>query len=89
MKCLINDVEFKDLALPYSEILTHHVNEFNFIQGTMTSVNKAHTITVKLNSGTSKTIPFDILIIATGFSYSEPIKDSTSTTIEQRLKVMD
>jgi NADH dehydrogenase FAD-containing subunit len=73
------------ITISYSEIVEGNKNKFQFRQGTLTQLNKDNTIEISTPSGSKEVVPFDYLIIATGFSYEYYIKDESATGINERL----
>jgi NADH dehydrogenase FAD-containing subunit len=70
--------------VPYSTSREGHGNNFDYIQGELTTVNKDNTITIKAPNGSTKSVPYDYLVIATGFKYSTPYKNDANRQLKDR-----
>jgi NADH dehydrogenase FAD-containing subunit len=83
-RVLIKQHNYDEISIKYEDYRKAHNNVFDFIQGTLTTVNKDDSITLTKADGSTQNIPYDVLIIATGFAYNEPIKSSQLTTDERK-----
>jgi NADH dehydrogenase FAD-containing subunit len=72
------------LLFSYDSIQTSHEDKFTFIQGTLVNVNNDDSIEVKYKDGEISRMEYDFLILCTGFSYEQPIKDESALTINDR-----
>ena len=51
MKYLVDDNEFDQFTVPFSELEKGYHGQFKFIQGTLTTVNTDNSITIKKHNG--------------------------------------
>ena len=83
-RLLIKTNDFDQISVAYEDIRKAHNNVFDFVQGALTTVNTDDTITITKEDGSTQQIPYDILIISTGFSYNDPIKSDHLKAEERR-----
>lgn len=85
------DQGWKDkITCTYAESEQGYAGKFKFVQGTLLNVNgDGKTIEVQLASKRKANLPYDVLIIATGFKYESPVKSEGVLTITDRKAKLD
>lgn len=86
------DETWKDkITTTFADSVSGYKDKFRFVQGTIQNVNgDGKTIDVELAAGKRKvSLPYDVLIIATGFLYDAPIKQAGVITLADRKKSLD
>jgi NADH dehydrogenase FAD-containing subunit len=83
------DSEFPDRVLHSFEKITAGFPKITFKQASLEAVNTDNTIEIKLlPTAQVETLAFDQLILCTGFSYDQPVKDQNSMTLADRKQSM-
>ncbi len=86
LKASIDEKWHEKILYRYSEVIESHQGRLSFVQGKLVNVNTDDTIEIAKPDGTTLTLSYDYLILATGFQYTNPIRElATTTTIEQRI----
>lgn len=80
------DADFTDKILYSYDMIAKSYPKITFKQATLIGVMQDNNIHVRQPDNLEVMIPFDYLVICTGFSYEKPIKDSDALTLEDRKK---
>ena len=87
-KCTVDEALIDKIVLPMDKMAQSY-GKYTFKHASLVSVGADDTIEVRnARDGSLETIKFDYLIITTGFTYREPFKDASATTIGQRKEHM-
>ena len=78
------DPEFVDKVVHPFDKMAQAYTKMTFKQASLETVNKNNSIDIKTKEGTVETVTFDYLIICTGFSYNQPLRDHNSINISDR-----
>lgn len=83
---LVDEGTINEFSATFEESLKGFPGKFKYVQGELLTVNKNNSIKIKTIKGSSQTVAFDYLVIATGYLYPEPIRDNGVATLDGRKK---